>query len=359
MLRGGDVNFKIVLADKDNAEHRRAIQRLWDNNLHYISAGRFEWLYFNNPAGETITCLAMEEEKGEIIGMASAMRRNFYLQGQCYTACVAIDFAIDKDFRVFGPALQLQRALVEQAWQQGVDFLMGFPNLASQGILKRIGYKSIGESIRFTQLIRTHSKLIPRLNDRHMPAWLAGPMSAVLDVGLSMLNLLSRSRGSTSIGSSLDDMRDEWQQLWQSNRESRVFQGKHDADYIEWRYINCPYQDYKLFCLHDGQQKLVAFLVFSIREQVVLIDDFRYLDKAWLSSLFHRFWKAMRPGGNVAINMGLLVSKEMKDRLVCCGFTTRPSKRWGGVLSNPNGEIRWEQVLSSGEWYITDGEIDL
>ncbi|BAO45449.1 GNAT family N-acetyltransferase [Thiolapillus brandeum] len=352
------MNFKIVLADKNNAEHRRAIQKLWDNNLHYIGAGRYEWLYFNNPAGETITCLAVTED-GEIVGMASAMRRDFYLHGKCYTACVAIDFAIDSEYRVFGPALQLQRTLAEQAWEQDVDFLMGFPNLASQGILKRVGYTSIGESIRFTQVIRTYSKLIPRLNDRRLPVWLAGPLSAVLDVVLSVEHLVRRSRGSTTVGTSLGQMRDQWQQLWRSNRDSRIFQGKHDADYIEWRYVNCPYQDYQLFCLHDGEQNLVAFLVFSIREKVVLIDDFRYLDEAWLSTLFRRFWKAMRPGGNVAVNMGLLVSREMKEKLVCCGFTTRPSKRWGGVLSNPDRVIEWEQVLGSGEWYITDGEIDL
>ena len=353
------MNYKIVLADKNNAEHRQAIQRLWDNNLHYIGAGRFEWLYFNNPAGETITCLALTGDGGEVAGMASAMRRNFYLDGKCYTAVVAIDFAIDEEYRVFGPALQLQRSLAEFAWKQDVDLLMGFPNLAAQGILKRVGYRSIGESIRFTQLIRTHSKLVPRLNDRHLPTWLAGPLSAVLDVGLSLQNSLSRSPGRSRVVSSIGDMHDQWQQLWESNCDSRFFQGKHDADYIDWRYVQCPYQDYRLFTLHDRKQNLVAFLVFSVRDNVVLIEDFRYQDEQWLSPLFTAFWKAMRPGGNVAINAGLLVSSQMKEKLVHCGFTTRPSRRWGGVLSNPDRQIEWEQVLNTGEWYITDGEIDL
>ena len=237
--------------------------------------------------------------------------------------------------------------------------MMGFPNLASQGILKRLGYERVGESVRFSLLMRTRSKFVIRLADRHFPVWLARPASVALDIGLLLRNKLGGSAGTTHVLSSMDRLDDGWQQLWERNSASRFFQGKHDVDYIRWRYCQCPYKDYRLFELFDDGQNLVAFLIFSIRDDVVLVDDFRYVNEKWLPSLFNRFWKSMRPTGNVAINIGLLVTDSIKEIMTKAGFTARSSKRWGGILSNPDRPTEWKQVLDEGEWYITDGEIDL
>jgi len=357
---GGKVKFKIVLADKNNPDHICAIQRLWDNNLRFIGEGRFEWLYQNNPAGDTITCLAVVEKTGEIIGTASAMCRNFHFDGKTFKAGIAIDFAIDVEYRVFGPALLLQRTLVEQAWGQGLDFMLGFPNLASQGIVRRVGYERIGNSMRFSRLIRTRDKLTAVLRERGLPTLLAGPASVVLDAGLYLKTRLSGSQGTARTIASEKEFGDyQWRAFQYGNIATHTFHGEYGEDFIRWRYLQCPYKDYQLFSLFDEQQP-VAFLVFSFSDNgLVLVDDFRYLEEKWLAPLFHHFWRKMHRNVHVAINVGLVVGENTEKLMTDAGFIARPSERWGGILSNPDISMDWRKILNEGGWYIADGEIDL
>ncbi|WP_456406384.1 GNAT family N-acetyltransferase [Thiolapillus sp.] len=353
------MSFKIILADQDEPDHVQAIQRLWDDNLHFVAEGRYAWLYQDNPAGNTLTCLAVHEETGEIIGTASAMCRNFYFKGEAFKAGIAVDFAIDAEYRVFGPALLLQRTLVEYAWEKGLDFMLGFPNKASQGIVRRVGYEQMGKSIRFSRLIRTRSKLTAMLRQRNLPKLLAGPAATILDAGLYLQNRISSPHGAVRIIGSESDLDDYWRDFWDSNSAIDAFQGDHGEDYICWRYLQCPYKDYRLFSLFEGQ-RLVAFLVFSSRDDgLVLVDDFRFLEEKWVGPLFNHFWRKMRSSGNTVINVGLIIGAGMEQLMKDAGFMARPSERWGGILSNPEKSVDWRKVLAADSWYITDGEIDL
>ena len=355
---GGKVGFKIILANQDDPEHVRAIRRLWDDNLRFVAEGRYEWLYQHNPAGDTLTCLAVHEEKNEFVGTASAMRRDFHFDGEICRAGIAIDFAIDADYRVFGPALSLQRTLVEKAWDQGLDLMLGFPNLAAQGVIKRLGYRQIGSGVRFSRLIRTRGKLKEVFSRRRIPAWLAAPASLALDTGLYLQDRLGPVPGEPRILSSMDELDGQWREFWQANSRQKRFQGVHGEDYVRWRYAQCPYKDYQLFALLDGEQ-LVAFLVFSFADGIVLVDDFRFRHARWVKPLFRHFWRRMRRLGHSVINVGLVASGETEKLMKEAGFIARSSPRWGGILSNPEKDRDWAGILDQGGWYITDGEIDL
>ena len=353
------MSFKVILADQDEPSHVRAIRQLWDDNLHFVAEGRYAWLYQDNPAGNTLTCLAVHEETGKIIGTASAMRRNFHFRGESYKAGIAVDFAIDAEYRVFGPALLLQRTLVEHAWEEGLDFMLGFPNKASQGIIRRLGYEQIGKSIRFSRLIRTRSKLTAMLSKWNLPKLMGGPAATVLDAGLYLQNRISSPCGIPRIVESENDLGDYWRDFWDRNRAIDTFQGDHDEDYIRWRYLQCPYKNYRLFSLFEGQ-RLVAFLVFSSGDDgLVLVDDFCFLEEQWVAPLFDHFWRKMRSSGNTVINVGLVIGTEIEKLMKDAGFIARPSERWGGILSNPDKTVDWGKVLAARSWYISDGEIDL
>ncbi|WP_457673013.1 GNAT family N-acetyltransferase [Thiolapillus sp.] len=346
------------MANQGNPEHVRAIRRLWNDNLRFVADGRYEWLYRDNPAGDTLTCLAVHEEKGEIVGMASAMRRDFHFEGEPCRAGIAIDFAIDAEYRVFGPALLLQRTLVEKAWEQGLDFMLGFPNLAAQGVIKRLGYSPIGSGVRFSRLIRSRGKLKELFSRRRIPGWLAVPASLMLDTGLRLQGALGRIPGEARVLSTMDELDGQWESLWRDNSGRKRFQGVHGEQYVSWRYARCPYKDFQLFALLDEGQ-LQAFLVFSHDAGVVLVDDFRYRHTRWIRPLFQHFWRRMHGLGHSVINVGLVASGEMERLMKDAGFVARSSPRWGGILSNPEGKRDWAAILRQGDWYVTDGEIDL
>ncbi len=357
-IQGGKVSYKAILADVDSHVHRDAILGLWKRNLHLICDDRYDWLYSDNPAGPTITLLAVQEEQDRIVGCASIMRRDFVINGKLYPAGVAIDFAVDSEFRVFGPALLLQRTLVEQAWAQGLEFVVGFPNHAAQAVVKRVGYESLGEKARFSQVIRSRSKLREAL-PRVFPDWLVTAAGRVLDTGLVLRNSLSGGSAIAKVLSRDDELDESWQRLWEKNMEKQGIWGNHGLSYLRWRYVHCPYRDYRFFQLSDKQGELLAYLIFSLKDDMALIEDFRFSDEAWVPELFNKFWSEMHGFGVAAINTGLIFHGGIKLMMTKAGFLLRPLDRGGVVLPSPECAIDLASLISHGDWYITDGEIDL
>lgn len=352
------MSYKVVLADVDNPVHREAILGLWKRNLRLVCDDRYDWLYADNPAGHTITLLAVQEEHHRIVGCASIMRRDFVINGKIHHAGVAIDFAVDSAFRVFGPALLLQRMLVKQAWAQGLEFLVGFPNQAAQAVVKRVGYEPLGEKARFSQVIRSRNKLREAL-PAVFPNWLVTVAGYVLDVGLVLRHAISGGSASGKVLAMDDELDGSWQRLWIKNTAKPGVWGNHGLNYLRWRYLHCPYRDYHIFKLSDEQEELLAYLIFSFKDDMVLIEDFRFSDEEWMSELFSKFWREMRDFGISAINTGLIFNGSIKSMMLKAGFLPRPLDRGGVVLSSPDSSIDWKTLISQGNWFITDGEIDL
>lgn len=354
------MGFRIVRADPQINDHRQAIKQLWKENLRFIATGRFDWLYRANPAGAPVTCLAVNEENGGFVGCASIMPRNFIMGGAIRRAGIAVDFAVDSKYRVFGPSLALQRKLTEEAWTEGIEFIIAFPNLASQGIFKRLGYKPIGNGVRYSRLIRSRDKLqniVPSM----FPGSLVSLAAGVMD-GLFMAGNVLRLKISGSINYSVEEtgeLKNLTQDIWKGNRTKKDLQGEHSLEFMSWRYEQCPYKHYRFFSLTAGDGSLLAYLVFNTEEGTVLVDDFRFSDEHYLPVLLGHFWAHMRKRGAKALNIGLVSLGSAQQMLPGAGCVPRETVRWGGVLSSPEYPADWHEQLQQGNWYITDGEIDL
>lgn len=350
--------YQFIVAEPGNSIHKVAILGLWRRNLRLVCNDRYDWLYANNPAGGTITLLAVHEGRDRIVGCASIMRRDFVLDGKIYHAGLAIDFVVDAEFRVFGPALLLQRSLMEQAWEQGLEFIIGFPNKAAQGVVRRVGYERMGKKARFTQIVRSNKKLRDKL-PAIFPNWLIAGSSRILDAGLLLRNTMAggvSSRTELVIGG---EIAREWRELWEKIAASSGFTGDLGDDYVQWRYRRCPYQDYRISQLIDPQGKLLAYLIFSLHDNLVLIEEFRFSDQEWVPELFAKFWREMRNQGVEAINTGLVFNGEITDLMRKAGFLPRAMDRDGVILVSKKTSVDWKTILQEYDWYIPDGGLDL
>jgi len=353
------MGYRFVVAEPNNSVHRDAVLGLWQRNFRLINSyDCYEWLYAANPAGQTITVLAILEDQDRIIGCASIMRRDFVLEGDVYHGGVAILFSVDPEFRVFGPALQLQRVTVEQAWKQGLEFIVGFPNRSAWNITRRVGYERMGKKARFTHIVRSNNKLREKLPNI-FPNWLINSGSYVLDAGLLLRNRIAggaSSRTELVIGGELAR---DWQELWKKISANPDFKGDLGEGYVQWRYLCCPYRDYRISQLFDPQGKLLAYLIFSSKENLVLIEEFRFSDQRWMHELFAKFWREMRSQGVEAINAGLVFNGKIIDLMLKAGYLPRPMDRDGVIFISKNTSVDWEMVLQERDWYIPDGELDL
>jgi len=122
---------------------------------------RREWFYERNPLSSPVTWLAVDTTTGEIVGCASILPRRIRFDGELLTAGLMSDFVVSPKHRTAGPALIMQRALLEQSHQHGFALIYGYPNEKALPIFKRIGVKVVGNATSW------HKPLRPRPVGKH------------------------------------------------------------------------------------------------------------------------------------------------------------------------------------------------
>jgi len=124
----------------------------------------FEKYFRGNPSGAPLFVVGRDAD-GNLTGTASLHPVPFAVAGEVTDGAVAGDFVVRDDLRGFGPALGLQRALLDAAAERGWSLAIGFPNAAARAVLRRVGYRDLAACLRFTRPIgrREHvTSLLPR-----------------------------------------------------------------------------------------------------------------------------------------------------------------------------------------------------
>ena len=165
-----------MLKGIEPSKDREALINFWEKNLKKYFSGRFEWFYKDNPAGEPLGTLAYDREK-KIIGHGSICLRRIYFKGLYLKVGIASDFLVDEKYRVFGPALPIQKANLNFVHSKQVDFIYVFPNQASKAVFHRLGYKQIGTAISYNKIL-VHKQ---KLSNIGIPKMIAAAIGPILD----------------------------------------------------------------------------------------------------------------------------------------------------------------------------------
>ena len=140
--------FKILQTEP--FELKSTILKFWEKYLPGTSPERFDWLQ-SNPEGPTVWLFAFDVESNELAGTISIMKRDMFLNGKLIHAGVIGDFMVSDKYRVFGPAIQLQKAVIESKRDLNLDFLYTVPNPASLKLSLRVGFL---EKIKMRHMVR-------------------------------------------------------------------------------------------------------------------------------------------------------------------------------------------------------------
>ena len=139
---------------------RAELFRLWrdnfgDHRIKDVIGPRWRWLNDSNPAGPVKICVVTHRETGAVIGSAGALPRTLRIGGASVRAAILCDFVVDKQHRVAGAAVSLQRKLAEACFADGIKLLYGFPNRAAFPVFARVGYKTVGTATMMVRPLRS------------------------------------------------------------------------------------------------------------------------------------------------------------------------------------------------------------
>ncbi|MFM9961591.1 MAG: hypothetical protein ACKV2Q_10230 [Planctomycetaceae bacterium] len=322
------------------AELREPLLTLWHRNLPGASRDRFEWLYGTGRA----EALLLGDRQA--IGAGGLMRRRFSVAGQLIEGGAAIDLNVDEQQRSVGPAMTLARAVMKLADENGCSCLYGFPIPRAAGVLKRCGYRQIGEVSNWTKLLRSEAKLRSVLRSP-LAAKLAGPL---VDLVLRWKSSENGRRLPRQVVVETPATFDErFNRLWRTAAQQFGVLGERSADYLRWRFTKCPELKYECFALTGrGSGELLGYIVWHRSDESICIADLLAVDDTATELLLAEFIRQARRLRADAIRMSCFAAPRFYAQLEEAGFSRRQDSY--PVL------VRMPEAAS--DWYLTMADHD-
>ncbi len=315
---------------------------------------RVAWRYDANPSPSRL--FALLDASGKTVGAVGVVYREFSTREGSERLGLCADFYIDKDRRSLGPALVLQKQLLERGVGES-ECLYGFPNERALAVMKRAGFHLLGASPSFVRPVRPSyflrrrvpglPRFIGRLIDRAFR--LADTLSTlVLDAGYRIEEL-------TEFDARFDD-------LW--IRCSRMGErlGRRDAATLTWRLQRHPHRSFRIFGLFRSRSSLLLGYA-AIEEQEpgrwfvfdLLVDS----GQASISRLIRRLAQRAGKEGVRSLNLQFLGSRRFNKAIRRAGFIAHEeSKRYTAVgRACPDAAAR--SLLDLESWYLTRADEDV
>ena len=329
---------------------------IWDRNLP-LSAGhwmdKYNWFYESNPFRKGKLWLLKLEGTEKAVGIGGVGFRRFSVNGKPLIGAVGVDFAVNKDHRALGPALKLQRAIMECA-NKDADFLYGFPNKRSEVVLKHFGYHKIADFTRLVKVLRSNDFLQRFVK----PGFLAKAVSIPVDL---FLHLRSMKRPS-AFGHELcfDDLKNQYSlfdDLWERIPRKSLLMGERSSRFLNWRYFKCPNIDYKTFGLKADDETLKGLIVYYLNEKQFQIVDliFSEWDKRnFFHSLIKGFERQCFSTPANSISISLIGSEKIAKQLISMGYRVRKQARSIWVYSEDKDLLTKFKDTDNSYWLLGD-----
>jgi hypothetical protein len=304
---------------------RDAVLAVWRGNLGQDArmAAKYDWFYLRAPAGAPLLQLLFHGDGDAPVGACSAGRRSLLRDGAPLRAGVLVDLAVAPEHRSLGPALMLQQGLFA-AGRRELDLLYGFPNPKAAPVFKRVGYRPLGEMIRYARVVRHAPYLRRRLPK--LPGFAARPLGALIDLGHRLREALRHPR-SHALRARWHDRAPDIAPLWETSPKPQAITAQRDAAHLRWRFDDAPTTDglapFRHLTLHRGDS-LVAWFATRSDDHTLHVHDFWTATGATpqpddVLALLH----AARAQGHAAVSIELATSDDRLAPWRALGFEAR------------------------------------
>ena len=244
---------------------------IWESNLGGGPGSglrKYQWFYQRNPYPTKLWVMKLKGNH-KAVGVGGVGYRPFYAGGKTLIGAMGVDFAIDREYRTLGPALQLQRTVIESATKDA-DFLYGFPSDRAEVLVKHAGYHKIGEFTRLIKVLRSRDYLEMAVKNRALAAVTSIPLDLLLRLRSISRLLVS---GDYYSSDTFENTSHIYDLLWERLASEDLLMSERNSKFMDWRYFQCPEIKYKIFGLKDHANSLQAFIIYHRRDRKVEIAD--------------------------------------------------------------------------------------
>ena len=341
-----------TVCQSDPQADRGRILDLWRDNLPQASPNRYSWLYEDGPSDGWI----VKADETTTVGAVGLMGRTIKVFDRLLRAGQPIDLNIDADHRTVGPALGLQRALTSTVDRGEYDLLYAFPNAASEPVQRRAGFRVLGDLGRWAKPLSVGNTLSTRIRNplaRRAAATVVGPM-------LKLASPETFYRRPADIQVHVADHFDtRFDALWETAAAQFPIVGERTSEYLTWRFGRCPDARYRVLCISNHEEELLAYLVYQQRRTMIHVGDLFFAHPRHIDTLLTECLRLARRQKAEAVIAVYLGGRTVTERLKHFGFWQRPCL-WNALLyvdkhSPPETS---GPLFDVQNWHLTYADID-
>ena len=206
-----------------------------DGNLER-SRRRYDWQYFENPnTPEDGPVIWMAREGDELLGQMATMPFPIWWGDREFEASAGNDYFVRKSAQGRGIGIALSNR-----WADEVDVALALGLTPSSYPLFRKLFTDVGPVPSFLKI------LDPQAVAKRKWGPIAGNfLRPLLGLGLAVFSRSPTLAREVDVRP-VDTVSDEFDELWLRARSSYSTCVRRDARYLRWKYLACPFRDYRL-----------------------------------------------------------------------------------------------------------------
>ena len=214
------------------------------------SLGHWHWEFLGRPEQDVLIRLAWDGYR--LVGQYAAGPIRLWVNGQEKRAALSYDTMTDPEYQGRGIFTSLASSLIADMQGKGYHSIFGFPNGNSiHGFMKKLGWRRIGVPPVCIRPVSLSHILHAQLR---VPARLADWISCFF-TGLIQLFGNGRIRAASSKYRIIEESAfGDWaDHLWDRCKDQHQVWVVRDRAYLNWRYIEKPYNSYRIISARQGE----------------------------------------------------------------------------------------------------------
>jgi hypothetical protein len=345
----GKLRYTIVAASF--AEDRPTIMRLWNSGLarHDMAEAKLQWYYQRNPEGLPQNFLLRSDASPRPVGVAALARRRMRYGAKSLVAGFILDFVVEPEHRTFFPALLLQKELLRHG-KEAYAVVFGMPGAGAEAILRRAGYRWVGQMVRLVRVLRSRAFL-----SRFLPGWLSAILGPAIDHTLLATASLHGLLNSGYAWEWRDRPDTDFDALWERVAPPDTLIGVRDRAFLTWRFVESPLHAHRFFTVvSKADRKLVAYAVCHVDAEAMHVADF--LVDPGAPGAGRRLWldlssEAYRMGHR-SLSVEFLGNEDVRRQMDALGMVKREERPLYAAFENR------PELSSPSNWYLTNADVD-
>lgn len=338
----------------DLEKNKQDVLNVWRSCGFGIPESKYSWMYEGNPHGRAVGRLVLDKND-EVVGAAALFPRRLRIEGNCRPAAIVGDFLIGREHRSLGPALMLQKALIESRKNHSFDLIYGFPNQQAEAVLQRAGYRFVGNTVRLTRPLRSHYYLRRRIPGSLLARALAGVVDPVLH--WTSKEIRHRTNGKLKFEALLN-FDERFDDFWARCHHGLIV-GERNSAYLCWRYAHCPHKGYRVNAVTDGSSReILGYVVwYTVGSSVHIAELWDDGQCGVMDCLLSEFLRFQRQENADSVSISYLGAEALANKLKQFGFAIRGREKKLLILADPNGPS-FAHLSKPENWCLFEGDTD-